>query len=210
MRSLMFLFSTILISIGSVHSSSPKIDGGMPWKMTVIPMLASLLSPEDSVALLNQVRTSFASSRIFQVMPEEEMMRLLRDAQFQDLRECTYSHCLSDLGKVVGVDRVAQTLFTRRGKLYTFRLRIINTKDAEILFDEATEYSGEFQPFLTTVVPDLVRKTTEAKLESSTSIYKWYYIGAAVIGFGAAIYFINKTLGHGGSPGDNVPPPDRD
>lgn len=142
-------------------------------------------------------------------MPEEEMMRLLREAQFQDLRECTYSHCLSDLGKVVGVDRVAQTLFTRRGKLYTFRLRIINTKDAEILFDETTEYSGEFQPFLTTVVPDLVRKTTETKLESSPS-YTWYYIGAAVIGFGAVIYFLNKTLGHSGNPNDNFPPPDRD
>lgn len=206
MRIILSIFGLIVYTFISL--ASPLVQKA-PWKVTVVPMSAVGFSPEDSLALLQQVRNQLATSKLVELMPEEEMMRLLRDAQFQDIRECTYSHCLADLGKIVGVDRVLQTIFVRRGKLYSFRLRVINAKDAEILFDETVEHSGEYQPFFTSVVPDLVTKATEPTIESRSS-WKWYYIGAAVLGFGAMVYYLNKMLGHSGPPAENPAPPVQD
>ncbi|HWP82967.1 MAG TPA: hypothetical protein VNN76_09975 [Bacteroidota bacterium] len=178
-------------------------------KIVVVPMLATALTPEDSVASLERFRTALTESKQFDVIPEEHMLSILREAKFQELSNCTYSHCLSDLGKIVGADRVAQTLFIRRGRLYTFRLRIIDSKSADILFDETLEHSGDFEGMLSSTIPEMTQKLTETKLESNRS-YKWYLIGAAILGFGTAIYFLNKSLGHTTSPGEGGTPPDRE
>jgi hypothetical protein len=197
-----------LVLICSSAESLPVVEGA-PWKVAVVPMSATLFTPDDSLMLLRKVREELAATNLYVVMPEEEMLRLLNEARFQDIRQCTYSHCLADLGRVVGVERVVQTIFMKRGKLYTFRLRVVNAMDAEILFDETVEHSGEYESFLNTAVPDLVKKSTAGRLQSSSS-YKWYYIGAAVLGFGAAVYFLNKALGHSNQPVDNPPPPNQD
>lgn len=196
-----------LLAIKATAYANPEASL-LPWKLAIVPFETIGLTASESLSVMLDIQKSLLSTQRFEVMSQPQMDSLLLDAQFK-LEGCNYAQCLSELGKVLGVERVAYGSVSRRGMLYTFQLRIVNVENGEIVFHQTLEHSGEFQAFLSKTIPQMARELTGTNLSANTS-YQWVLIAAAVITFGIAIYFLNKTLGHsaGDSDGGNPPNPE--
>ena len=171
-----------------------SVPGGAE-QIAVLPFEQKGLSPEETAAVTLRCADVLQSSGRFALMPYDEMLRLLADAQI-NLETCTYSYCLADAGKVLGVQKVMHGSVTRRGKWYTLRLRLIEVRNAEILSDRKSEYSGEFDQLLSAVLPG---ETQAASEYSGPSAAPWYVPAAAIAVTAGIIYWIyrsfNKTGG---------------
>ncbi len=167
------------------HAGSEGIE-----QIAVLPFEQKGLSPEETVALTKYCTELLQSAGRFEVMPYDEMLRLLVEADF-NLETCTYSYCLADAGKVLGVQRVMHGSVTRRGKLYTLRLRFINVRNAEILSDRKSEYSGEFERLLSDVLPAEAQAASDYSVESAAP---WYVPAAAIAVTVGIIYWIYRSF----------------
>lgn len=161
--------------------------------VAVMPIEIRGLSPDETDLLRAQFLRSLRSTGRFAIMHDDTMWTILKEANFGSLEGCAYSHCIADVGKVLGVQHVFHLTVARRGKLYTVRIRVINSPNAEILHDATREHSGEFEPVVSTVLPEMTAEVLAAKLESWEQ-YKWYIVGGAVLVLATTIYFINKSL----------------
>ena len=169
-----------------LSSSQP----GDKERVAVLPFQQMGLSNEETATLTKKFAEFLQSTGKFEVMPHDEMLRLIAEADF-NLESCTYSYCLADVGKVLGVQKVMHGSITRRGKFYTLRLRLIDVQSAEIVFDRKPEYSGEFDRLAAEVLPGEAKAASEYSLESGT---KWYVITAVIVVTVGAIYSLYKAF----------------
>ena len=177
--------------------------------VAVMPFEIQGLSEEESGLLRTEFLKSLKSTDLFAVMSDDTMWSILTEAKMTDLKECTYSHCIAEVGKVLGVDRVFHVSLARKGKLYTVRVRVVGSSNSDILLDKRREHSGEFEPLVSTVIPEMAREMQEAK-PASLQRYKWYFVAGAVVLLGTAIYFISRSVFRSSSddtPGQPDPGP---
>jgi hypothetical protein len=201
----LLLFIPVLTSIGF---SSPRFRSmpESPEKTALLPFEVHGLPAEEGLRLTQSFRDALAKSKRFDVMHPDTMMSILTEAGVKNLDECNYSYCLADVGKVLGVEKVLHASVTRRGRLYVLRVRLVNVADAQIVYDEKAEHSGEFATLAADIVPEQARRLTEPRIETST---KWYVIAAAVLVGVGAIYWIYRSFSRnpgGESSGSTLPP----
>lgn len=187
-----FLAVSLIAELPLVEIAVASQDPSPPV-VAVMPFETHGLSEDESGLLRTEFLKELRSSGRFSVMSDDSMWSILKEANMTNLEQCTYSHCIAEVGKVLGVERVYHFSATRRGKLYTMRARVISSSTSDILLDRAKEHSGEFEPLLTSAIPDMVREMQEAK-PSQWQKYKWYVVGGVVLALGTAIYFINRSL----------------
>ena len=186
-----------------------ELSGSQPGakeKVAVLPFQQKGLSNEEAAALTKKFAELLQSTEKFEVMPYGEMVRLIAEADLK-LESCTYSYCLADAGKVLGVQKVMHGSVTRRGKLYTLHLRLVDVRSAEIVHDSKPEYSGEFDQLVVEVLPVEAKAASEYSLESGS---KWYVVAAAVVITVGAIYSLYKAFtktGQSESTGEGSPSP---
>lgn len=177
--------------------------------VALMPLEIRGITVEEAELLRIEFLKSLRSTGRFEIMSDDTMAAILKEADFKNLGECSYSHCIADVGKVLGVEKMFQVAITRRGRLYTIRVRAINSSNAEVLHDATREHSGEFDPLLTSVLPEMAQEVQQARLESWEK-YKWYVVGGAVLVLATTIYFINKSLSKRANsdfPGQGNPDP---
>ncbi len=204
-------YSLLWVSTAFMLASAQTIvdsKGGVLDKLAVVPFEVKGLSKEEALLLTERFAAALAESKRFEIMSQEEMNVLLKDSQFKNLEGCNYSLCLSDIGKVLGVQKVVHGSIGRRGKLYTLRIRMIEVANADIIYDERSEHSGEFDALASEAIPMQARNLGETKFESGG---RWYVIGAAVLVTAGVIYTIYKAFNKNPSSeeagGGNPPTP---
>ncbi|MEK9137492.1 MAG: hypothetical protein AAB393_10250 [Bacteroidota bacterium] len=159
--------------------------------VAVLPFEIHGLTADEGASLAQTLREALTQSKRYNVMQVDTMMGIFAEAGIKNLESCNYSYCLADLGKVLGVQKVVHASLTRRGKLYSLRIRLLNVADATMTYDEKAEHSGEFEALLTEIVPAQARKLTETRFETET---KWYVYAAAVLVGVGAIYWIYRSF----------------
>ncbi len=189
------------------------LEGAFAFQAPQLPLVAVMpfeihgLSSEESDLLRSEFLKSLRSTDRFAIMSDDSMWTILKEANMSNIEQCTYSPCIADVGKILGVERVFHVAVSRRGKLYTARVRVVGSENADILLDATKQHSGEFEPLLTTVLPDLARDTQEAR-PASWRKYKWYIVGGAVLVLGTAMYLIGRSITRSsGSDAPNQPNP---
>lgn len=168
----------------------PGAQLGDKEKVALLPFEQKGLSNEETALLTKKFAELLQSSGKFEVMPHDEMLRLIAEADF-NLETCTYSYCLADAGKVLGVQKVMHGSITRRGKLYTLHLRLIDVRNAQIVLDRKPEHSGEFDQLVSEMLPEEARAASEYSLVPDT---KWYVVAAAIVVTVGAIYSIYRAF----------------
>lgn len=167
------------------------------WRVEDKERLAAFLfqfqgvNEEQAAALITRFHQLLKEGGKFEVVPHNEMVRLLTEAEFRNPERCDYSYCLADAGKVLGVRKVLHGSLTKRGKLYTLRLRLIDVTNTEVILDRKTDFSGEFNEFLSHTLPVEARSVSDYSLQSDT---KWYTIAAAIVVTVGTIYWIYKVF----------------
>lgn len=203
-------FLVLFVLLLSTGISRPKLPGllGIQEKIAVLPFEIQGISVEEGLKLTQCFGEALSKSKRFEVMHPDTMMNIFAEAGVKTLEGCNYSYCLADLGKVLGVQKVIHASAARRGKLYVLRIRLVNVADAQIVYDEKVEHSGEFTTLAGDVVPEQARRLAEPQLETGT---KWYFIAAAILVGVGAIYMIyrtfNKNLGEESSDSGAPPTP---
>jgi hypothetical protein len=192
LRTIIILFALVATPASATFAEFPNAGiPGVPIKVALLPFEVQGLAAEDGVQLTRIFRESLVRSNAFEVMHPDTMMSLFTEAEVTNLEGCNYSYCLADLGKILGVEKVIHVNVTRRGKLYVLRVRLVNSADASIVYDQRAEYSGEFSMLASDVVPAQANRLAETKLETGT---RWYVIAAAVILGVGAIYWIYRSF----------------
>lgn len=189
--------TVLLCVVLSAHAR--ELPGSQPEskeRIAVLPFEQKGLSNEETATLTKRLAELLQSTGRFEVMPKDEMLRLFAEAEFKNLESCTYSYCLADAGKVLGVQKVMHGSISRRGKLYTLHLRLIDVRSGEIVHDRKSEYSGEFDQLVSEALPGEAKAASEYSLESNT---KWYIVTAAIVVTVGAIYSIYKAFNKAGS-----------
>lgn len=190
-----FIHHPLVETASASHSPQLPVVAVMPFEIHG-------LSEDESGLLRSEFLKSLRSATRFEIMSDDTMWSILKEANMTNLDQCTYSHCIADIGKVLGVQRVFHISVTKRGKLYTVRARVISSSSSDILFDTNREHSGEFEPLLSSVLPEMAQEMQEAKTASWRQ-YKWYVVAGAVVVLGTAMYFISKSISR--SAGGEVP-----
>lgn len=162
-------------------------------KIAVMPFKVKGLSQEDAVVLRANFVTALLNTNRFEILSDDEINQILKSTEFSNLANCNYAACIADYGKVVGAKRVVHISVQKRGKLYTTKIRIVESKNAEDLLYETNEFSGDYEIFASDALPELARQLGGKKLESIES-YKWYIIGGSVLVVAAIIYLVRKSL----------------
>lgn len=183
----LFTFYIAFTDIGSDKKADEIL------KIAVMPFKVKGLSQEDAVVLRANFVTALLNTNRFEILSDDEINQILKSTEFSNLANCNYAECIADFGKVVGAKRVVHISVQKRGKLYTTKIRVVESKDAEDLFYETNEFSGEYEEYSTKTIPDLANNLSGKELESIES-YRWFIIGATVAGIGAIIYFVYKSL----------------
>jgi TolB-like protein len=181
----------------SAHASElPDPQTGTREKIALLPFEQKGLSQEETALLPKRFGELLQSTGTFEVMRQDEMLRLFAEADFKDLETCTYSYCLADAGKILGVQKVMHGSITRRGNLYSLRLRMVDVRNAEIVLDRKSEFSGNFDRMVSSLLPGEAKAAGEYESESGS---QWYIVTAAVLVTVAAIYWIYKSFDKTGS-----------
>jgi len=175
-------------------------------KIAVLPFEQKGLSDEEAATLTKKFADLLQPSARFIVMPYDEMLRLLTEADFK-IQACSYSYCLADAGKVLGVQKVLHGSVTRRGKFYTLHIRLIDVRTAEIVHDRKQEHSGELDRLVADVLPEEAKAAAEYSVESGT---KWYVVATAIVLTVGTIYSLYRVFNKTGateSTGEGPPTP---
>lgn len=197
------VFTLWIIAWAAAYAETPVLQTAKE-RIALLPLTQKGLTAEEAAVFTSRLAEALCEK--FDVIPQEEMMNLLREAQFPNIETCTYSYCLADAGKVLGVPKVMHASLTRRGKLYELRLRLVSSENAKFVYDRRTDYSGEFDGLLTDVLPREATAAGDYALESSA---EWYIVTAAIVVTVGAIYSIyrafNKSTASEGN-GESPPP----
>ena len=185
--------AVLLFGFTSASIARPLNPGipDVPIKVALLPFEVQGLSVEEGFQLTRIFRETFARSKSFDLMHPDSMMSIFNEAGMTSLEGCNYSYCIADLGKILGVEKVIHVNVTRRGKFYTIRLRVVNSSDAEIVYDKRAEHSGNYSTLTSDVVPEQAKRLAETRLETGT---RWYVIAAAILIGVGAIYWIYRSF----------------
>lgn len=197
------LFSAVMTGFAG---TLPDLRNGATEKLAIVPFEVKGLSKEECVLLTERFATALAETKRYEIMSQKEMDTIIRESDFKNLEACNYSLCLADLGKVLGVPKVLHGSIGRRGKSYTVRIRLIDVEKAEIIYDERSEHSGEFDLLASDVIPQQARDLGGKRFDSGG---KWFVIAAAVLVTLGTIYTVYKvfTKNAGGDEGGGGIPP---
>jgi hypothetical protein len=186
----------LMTGIGFAQADSSRRVQGHLEKLLVLPFKIHGLSNEDATLLTKRFADGLKESYRFDVV--------LKDSLYgSDAASDPRSLALEGSG--LGMDKVVLVKVVHREKLYALEIRLVNVKDAALLYAERVNYSGEFGSFLSEVIPEQARKLTQAHLDAKTPWAKAAFLFGGCLG--AIIWILwhlrRKGRQQGRSPSSN-------
>jgi TolB-like protein len=160
-------------------------------RLAILPFTTEGLSPEQGVQLRQSFAEALGGTTRFNILPLVAMRSILEEAGVKKTDDCTTLPCLAQLGKILGVDRVASVTVGHPGEGFALHIRLVDASDASLLYDEAVNYPGTYNDLLSVFMPEQGRKLGATEFGTGT---RWYVIAAALIVGGGLIYWIYTTF----------------
>lgn len=141
--------------------------------LLVVPFEIHGLSSEEAVLLTKRFADGLKESNRFDIVLKDSL---------RDLENSTDPRSLANAGSKLGVDKVVHVKIVHRDKLYVLQIRLVNVKDAALLYAERVDHSGEFGSFLSDIIPEQARKLMQAHLDAKTPWAKAAFLFGACLG----------------------------
>jgi hypothetical protein len=160
-------------------------------KLAVLPMSGTGVTQEELSRFTKQFESVLAPQTHYVIITSTEAQSGLDEARFK-VSDATSTSTLSEAAKILGADRVLQGSISRRGKLYTLLIRIVEASSTEVVYNRSWEHVGEFDGLLsrTNEIADDIAKEEQG----ISSGWKWYTIAGVAVLIGAAFYVIIKAI----------------
>ncbi|MBM4168702.1 MAG: hypothetical protein FJ215_06045 [Ignavibacteria bacterium] len=182
-------------------------------RIAVFPFASQHLSDEEQTQFRSQLIQAISTSPNVRVMGDVAMNAIIAELKFDKLEECNSPACATYFGKILGVDVVLAGSIKKEGDRFTGMLRLVKVEDSEVMIERSFDHTGPLSAVLAGGTPPLADDLSNITFEPDSK-YRWYAIGAAVVGGGILVYFVAKGLGLIGGkaeytdPGQKLPPTD--
>lgn len=190
LRRLILLILLQLSLNASEHECAAGADPDTE-RLAVLPFELRGMSTDNGLRLNQKFCEILAESKRFDVIPENILKDNLKRSGLSNTDSCNTSARLAQLGKILNVEKVAHISVDQWKERYVLHVRLVRSFDAALLYDERTDYAGEFNDLLSTVVPAQARKLGSAFLDQQPN---WYVISAVVVCGGGLIVLIYLKL----------------
>ncbi|MBN1396541.1 MAG: hypothetical protein JXA06_00770 [Bacteroidetes bacterium] len=177
-------------------------------RIAILPIASNDISREELTNLTREFKSSLQNTGRFDIQPESEMDSLLAAAKFTNIEGCNYAICMADAGKALHVSRVMRIDITKHDSLFSARVRIVQTSDAEVSFDEVFKHTGDLDSYRRVSVPEQFKALTALDLKQDTSWFQPAIVVGIFIGVIIVIYTSidsNSSSGGTGGGGSTTP-----
>ncbi len=157
-------------------------------RIAILPSVSPDISQEELMNLTKEFRTALQNTERFDIQPEIEMDSLFKAKNFSNINECNYALCLADAGKALKVLKVMRIDITKHEDLFTTRIRIIQTTDAAVLFDQVFKHSGNIDSYRNISIPEQIKTIADMGYEQGSSLFHPAIVVAIVLGIIFIIY----------------------
>jgi len=183
--------TSLLFQVSGALSQS---DGKQ--SLAVLPFETRGLSSEEGSRLRERFVNALIATARFRLVSDAAMANSLPGAA--EHRDTIISIAtLSPLGKKLNVESVVLVHVYRWNGRFAMIVSLVRSEDAQLLYSERIDYSGEFSDLLETIIPEQGRRLASARLDSGT---RWDLVAVLGIAGVGLILFINRRLGRPNSP----------
>lgn len=190
LRRLILLILLQLSLSPSEHECAAGTDANTE-RLAVLPFELRGMSTDNGLRLKQKFCEILAESKRFDVIPDNVLKNNLERSGLSETDTCNAPACLAQLGKTLNVEKIVHISVHQWKERYVLHVRLVRSFDAALLYDERTDYAGEFNDLFSTVVPEQARKLGSAFLDQKSN---WYLISAVVVGGGGLIVLIYLKL----------------
>ncbi len=182
-------------------------------RIAVFPFASQNVSEEEHAQFRSQLIQAVSATPNVRVMGDAAMNAIVAELKFDKLEECNSTACASYFGKILGVDAVLAGSIRKEGNRFAGTLRLVKVEGAEVMLTRDFDHAGPLGTILAGGTPPLSDDLSNIRFEEDSK-YRWYAIGAAVVGGGILVYFVAKGLGLIGGKaeftdtGQKLPPTD--
>jgi len=176
----------------------PQQQAEIQNRIAILPIASNDIPQEELTKLTQEFRTALQNTGRFDIQPEVEMDSLLKSKNFSNIAGCNYAICLADAGKALEVPKVMRIDITKREDQFAARIRIVQTADADVLFDRVFNHSGDIDSYRSISIPEQIKTLSTQELDQDSSWLHPAIIVAVVLGI---IYIIYKSFDSHSSSG---------
>lgn len=181
-----------ILSGGLVICQDPQSGGptGDARGVAVLPFETRGFAPDEAMQLERRFSQALSESKRFEVMPDDAMKSMLAHAGLTNIDSCNTVACISEVGKVLHVEKVIHVSADRWDERYILHVRLVKSAGGDLLYDERVDFTGAFDDFLNGVTAEQGRKLSHSFLDTKPN---WYLIAACVLVGVGLIYWIYST-----------------
>lgn len=152
------------------------------------------ITEDEADVLTSKLRGELMNTANFKVLERGQMDEILKEQQFQASGACTESQCLIEMGQLLGVSDIVAGSIGKVGGTYSVNVRIFSVKTGEIKKEVSRTYEGSVDGLLKTEMTAVANLLAGKEAEPSKKSRTWMWVagGAAVVGAGAAVYFLTS------------------
>jgi len=186
----------------------PQQQAEIQNRIAILPIASNDIPQEELTKLTQEFRTALQNTGRFDIQPEVEMDSLLKSKNFSNIAGCNYAICLADAGKALEVPKVMRIDITKREDQFTARIRVVQTSDADVLFDRVFNHSGDFDSYRSISIPEQIKTLSALELEQDSSWLHPAIIVAVALGIIYIIYEsfdLHSSSGGTGGGGSTTP-----
>jgi hypothetical protein len=147
MRKPYFLLSCMFLLFSHVFSQN---DARIT--IAVNDLKGSGMDQVTATIVSDRLRSELVNTGVFRVMERVEMENILKEQGFQQSGSCDESSCLVQVGRLLGVQRMAAGSIGKVDNFWTISLRMLNVATAEILFTVDEDFEGDIKGLISQVV----------------------------------------------------------
>jgi len=167
--SFLLLLSAFELCFGFSRGQSLDATPGTREKLALLPMELTDVSTQEGSQLLVAFAAALGESKRFDVL-------------VNSTSAANTVRALAEAGKALGANKVVHVRVVRRKGLYVLSIRLVSVDGASLLYSERVDYSGEFNSFLSEVIPEQARKLSKAHLDAKTPWAKAAFLFGGCLG----------------------------
>jgi len=169
------IINIIIISFFSILLCTLYTFSKTPIKLQTIAVLdfeakGGVLHDEASI-ITDRFRTHLVNTGKFEVMERSQMIKILKEQNFQQTGYCSETECSVKIGKLLAVNRLIIGSVTKIGSTYSINVRMINIEKGKILFETYEDCECRIDDVLklkTKIVADKVVNLTYGNIPGYT------------------------------------------
>jgi uncharacterized protein YjbI with pentapeptide repeats/TolB-like protein len=117
--------------------------------IAVMPFNNLNVSEDEAKALAARFADEIQALATFTILEREQMREILREQGFQHAGACDEISCLTEMGKLLSVEKIIGGSISKVGKTYSVQVRIIDLQTGKVEKAVSRDYSGGIDGLMT-------------------------------------------------------------